>query len=172
MEKMQDTSSKTRDQGRAGRTPLAHLEARAFSALNQIAGPALQTGLLSPGLLPAGVIELETVGWRTGQPHRTPLLAGAIGELLLVSTVRGRRSHWVKNLLRNADIRYWSGGRVRPARATVFAPDEEQLSFNDVPPYLLPLAANLACLAPLSGCAFALLRPSTEGLRPIAKAGD
>ena len=159
---MNDRSGETRAQGRAKRTPLAQLEARAFSALNQIAGPALQAGLLSPGLLPAGVIELETVGWRTGRPHRTPLLAGAIGEFLLVSTVRGRRSHWVKNLRRNGDVRYWSGGRLRPARATVFAPDEEQVNFDHLPPYLLPLAANLACLAPPSGCAFVLLRPIAE----------
>ena len=168
METMQDTRSEPRAQGRARRTPLAQIEARAFSALNQIVAPVVQAGLLSPGLLPAGVIELETVGWRTGRPHRTPLLAAAIGEFLLVSTVRGRRSHWVKNLLRNGDARYWSGPStegLRPARATVFAPDEEQLDFNNLPPYLLPLAANLACLAPLSGCAFALLRPMT-------KAGD
>ena len=159
---MKDRSSETRAQGRAKRTPIAQLEAGAFSALNQIAGPAIQAGLLSPGLLPAGVIELETVGWRTGRTHRTPLLAGAIGEFLLVSTVRGRRSHWVKNVRRSVDIRYWSGGRSRPARATVFAPDEEQVNFDDLPSYLLPLAANLACLAPPSGCAFVLLRPIAE----------
>ena len=159
---MNDRSSEARAQGRTKRTPLAQLEARAFSALNQIAGPAVQAGLLSPGPLPAGVIELETVGWRTGQPHRTPLLAGAIGEFLLVSTVRGRRSHWVKNLRQNGDIRYWSGGRLRPARATVFTPDEEQISVDDLPPSLLPLAAYLACFAPLSGCAFVLLRPIAE----------
>ncbi len=159
---MNDRSGETRAQSKAKRTPLAQLEARAFSALNQIAGPAVQAGLLSPGLLPAGVIELETVGWRTGRPHRTLLLAGAIGEFLLVSTVRGRRSHWVKNLRRNGDVRYWSGGWLRPARATVLAPDAEPISFDDLPPYLLPLAANLACLALPSGCAFVLLRPIAE----------
>ena len=162
---MNDRSGEPRALGRAKRPPIAQLEARAFSALNQIAGPAVQAGLLSPGLLPAGVIELETLGWRTGRPHRTPLVAGAIGEFLLVSTVRGRRSHWVKNLRRNGHLHYRSGPStegLRAGRATVFAPDEEQVNFADLPPYLLPLAANLACLAPPSGCAFVLLRPIAE----------
>ena len=152
-----------------------NLETIYYEALNGLLTPLAESGALAPGIVPAGLIVLETTGWRSGRARRTPVVAAALGDCLLVSTVRGRRSHWVKNLLRNGDVRYRSGPStegLRPARATVFAPDEEQFNFDDVPPYLLPLAANLACLAPLSGCAFVLLRRTTEGLRPMAKAGD
>ncbi len=135
------------------------LEAEYFRALNRIVEPLVRAGCGSPGIFPMGLVVLETKGWRTGRPHRTPVLASVIGEYLLVSTVRGRRSHWVKNLSRDTDIQYWSGGRLRAARAILFAPDEEGPNLQGLPPLLTSLGANLTCLARDLGCAFALLAP-------------
>ncbi len=143
----------------ADRDVLSELEAAYFSALNQIVEPAVRFGLGSPGIFPMGLIVLETNGWRTGRRHRTPVLASVIGRHLLVSTVRGKRSHWMKNLSRRPEIQYWSWGRQRTARAVVFASDEEPPRLDELPPLLVPLGAHLACLAKTLGWAFALLTP-------------
>ena len=141
------------------RDVLSELETAYFSALNQIVEPAVRLGLGSPGIFPMGLIVLETNGWRTGRQHRTPVLASVIGKHLLVSTVRGKRSHWMKNLSRQPDIQYWSWGRQRPARAVVFASDEASPRLDELPPLLVPLGVQLACLAKTLGWAFALLTP-------------
>ncbi len=143
----------------ADRDVLAGLEAASFSALNQIVEPAVRFGLGSPGIFTVGLIVLETNGWRTGRRHRTPVLASVIGRHLLVSTVRGNRSHWMKNLSRHPEIQYWSWGRQRTARAVVFASDEASPRLDELPLLLAPLGAHLNCLARTLGWAFALLTP-------------
>ncbi len=138
---------------------LATFESEWFRALNRIVEPAVRAGCGSPGILPFGLIVLETKGWSTGRWHRTPHLASAIDGYLLVSTVRGRRSHWVKNLSRHADVRYWSGGQPRQARAIVFSPDGDAPDLQGLSPLLSALVPGLAYLAKDLGCAFALLEP-------------
>ena len=143
----------------ANRSMLAELEAAYFSAVNQIVEPAVRSGFGSPGILPMGLIVLETKGRRTGRWHRMPVLASVIGSYLLISTVRGRRSHWVRNLGRSTEVQYWSWGRLRSARAILFAPDREPPDLEGLPPPFASLGASLACLATVLGCAFALLVP-------------
>lgn len=138
---------------------LKKLEAEWFRALNRIVEPSVRAGCGSPGILPFGLIVLETKGWSTGRWHRTPHFASAIGDYLLVSTVRGRRSHWVKNLSRSDEVRYWSGGKLRQARAFLFAPEAEAPDLQELPPLLSSLGPSLACLARDLGCAYALLAP-------------
>lgn len=140
---------------------VSNIEAEAFQALNRIVEPAVRAGWGSPGIVPLGIIVLETKGWRSGRLHRTPVVASAIGDYLLVSTVRGRRSNWIKNLRRSADVSYWSWGELRRARAVVFAPDEETPDLQELPPLFASLGVTLAYLANDFGCAFALLAPST-----------
>ncbi len=138
---------------------LTKVEAEYFRTLNRIVEPAVRAGCGSPGIVPIGLIVLETKGWRTGRWHHTPVLASTIGDYLLVSTVRGRRSHWAKNLSRTADVHYWIGGELRRARAIVFAPDQEMPDLQGLPPLLSLLGDSLACLAGGLGCVFALLAP-------------
>lgn len=138
---------------------LTALEAEYFRALNRIVEPMVLAGCGSPGVIPIGLIVLETKGWRTGQWHRTPIVAAAIGNYLLVSTVRGRRSHWVKNLSQTAEIRYWRGAQLRRGRAIVFAPNGEMPDVEMLPPPLVFLGISFAWLASDLGCAFALLTP-------------
>ncbi len=140
-------------------TMLTTFESEWFRALNRIVEPSVRAGCGSPGILPFGLIVLETKGWSTGRWHRTPHFASAIDDYLLVSTVRGRRSHWVKNLIRHADVRYWSGGQPRQARALLFSPDGDAPDLQGLSPLLSALVPGLAYLAKDLGCAFAFLAP-------------
>ena len=135
------------------------LEAEYFRALNLIVEPAVRAGCGPTGIVPIGPIVLETKGWRTGRWRRTIVLANAIDDFLLISTVRGRRSRWVKNLSHNAEVRYWSGDQPREATAIVFAPDEDIPDLQGLPPRFSSLAASLASPVKDLGCAFALLAP-------------
>ncbi len=139
------------------------LETDAFRVLNRIIEPAVRAGWGSPGIVSVGLIVLETKGWRSGRWHRTPQVAHAIGDHLLVSTVRGRRSHWVQNLRRSAEVRYWRNGRRYGARAMLFAPDEEPPDVGELPPVLRLLGPGIICLASDLGCATAIL----SGRAPI-----
>lgn len=135
------------------------LEAEYFRALNRAIEPVVRAGCGSPGFIPIGLIVLETKGWRTGRWHRTPQLASEVAGYLLVSTVRGRRSHWVKNLRRSDEVRYWRGGQLRQARAFLFAPEAEAPDLQEFPPLLSSLGPSLTCFARVLGCAYALLAP-------------
>ena len=132
------------------------LETDFYQALDAVLGPIASSGVAAPGVLPVGLIVLETTGWRSGRPHRTPVLATAFGNRLLVSTYRGRRSHWVQNLLRDPDLRYWTGNESHTATAYVVAPDAALPDSHGSPEAAM---ARLGCVANVSGCAFALLTP-------------
>ena len=134
----------------------ATLESVYYQALNSVLRPLAESGALAPGMLPAGLIVLETTGWRSGRTHRTPVVAFALGDCLLVSTVRGRRSHWVKNLIAQPDVRYWSGGRAQAATAFVAAPDGAGAP-GELPAAVALIWPGLVCLADVSGCAFVAL---------------
>lgn len=54
----------------------------------------MRSGVASPTLLPGALVVLESIGFKTGARRRTPLMSFRI-----VSTVRGERSFWVKNLV-------------------------------------------------------------------------
>ena len=147
------------------------LEAEYFRALNLIIEPVVRAGCGPTGIVPIGLIVLETKGWRTGRLRRTTVLASAIGDLLLVSTVRGRRSHWIKNLSHNAELRYWSGDQPRQATAIVFAPDVDTPNLQGWPALFSSLAASLASPVKDLGCAFALLAPPGSH-RDVARIGQ
>ena len=146
------------------------LEAEYFRVLNRIIEPVVRAGCGPTGMVPIGLIVLETKGWRTGQWRRTTVLASAIGDLFLVSTVRGRRSHWVKNLSHNAEMQYWSGDQPHQATAIVFAPDEDIPNLQGWPALFSSLAASLASPVKDFGCAFALLAP-LDSHRDAARIG-
>ena len=119
-------------------------------------------GALSPGVLPAGLIVLETVGWRSGLPRRTTLAAAALGDCLFVTTVRGRRSHWVRNLIEQPNVRYWRGDRPRDATAFVAAPagvagPGSTNIKGDLPAAVSLIWPGLVSWSDVSGCAFVAL---------------
>jgi len=99
------------------------LESDVFRGVNAIVEPLIRAGFGPPRFWPTGLIVVETHGRRSGRTLTVPLLATKLGDLVLVSTVRSRRSQWVKNLAAHPQVRYWSGGRIRRATAVVFTPD-------------------------------------------------
>jgi deazaflavin-dependent oxidoreductase (nitroreductase family) len=137
------------------------IEAELFRALNRVVEPLVRAGFGSAPFVPAGLILLETRGRRTGKISTVPLAAARVGCHVVVSTFRGRRSQWVKNLTADPAARYWLGGRARHARAVVVSPDDRNPRPSDVPApvrWLLPLLAVHA----RAGWAFAVLTPTVR----------
>jgi deazaflavin-dependent oxidoreductase (nitroreductase family) len=90
--------------------------------------------LASPGLLPAGLIILETKGRKTGKPHTTPLMASRWpGGHLWVTTVLGRRSDWLRNAKADPSVRYWLGGRLREGHAITAVPGHPAPDLSELP---------------------------------------
>jgi len=127
-----------------------------FRALNAVVEPAVRKGLASSRWTPSTLIVLETVGHKTGKTRRTPLLANRLGKHLLVSTFRGDRSFWVKNLEQSPDTSYYIGGKQVFSSAVVINTEEAPNAASTLPAYLKKLTS---LLSPQThrGWAFALL---------------
>jgi len=134
------------------------LEREFFRRLNSVVEPAVRFGVASPRLLPAGLIVLESTGFKSGAKRRTPLLAMRVGKHLITATARGERSFWVKNLRKNGSVRYWRGGREHRAKAFVIAPGKRYREPRSLPGWMAALTTRLAPLAE-QGWAFAVLTP-------------
>lgn len=135
------------------------LEQRLFRGLNAVVEPAVRRGIGSPTLAPASLIVLETVGFKSGERRRTPLWSVGLGRYRIVSTARGRRSFWVKNLVKQPRARYYLGGRALDADAIVIAPgkvDPQEQPLNSVMRGITNLLSRLA----REGWAFAILVPA------------
>ena len=138
----------------------AKFEAAFFKQLNSVAKPRIKAGLGSPGLLPTGLIVLETVGRKTGRKFETPLVASTFGDYLLIGTVRGK-SQWIKNLAAMSETDYWIAGKNRQARVNVFLPgqDTEEQKVR-LPIWLTPLINVLTRVTGHTGGSFAILKSS------------
>ncbi|MDZ7785344.1 MAG: nitroreductase/quinone reductase family protein [Halioglobus sp.] len=135
---------------------LPALEKSLFRSLNAVVEPAVRRGVASSRLLPLSLIVLETTGFKSGETRRTPLWSVCVGPYRVISTARGARSFWIKNLQKDNRVHFFIGGRARPATAIVLAP-----SYNDdvsrASPLLLRLLVSQLRKAPLPGFAFAVL---------------
>ncbi|MDQ2677386.1 MAG: nitroreductase family deazaflavin-dependent oxidoreductase [Actinomycetota bacterium] len=78
----------------------------------------LRRGWLAPAPLGAGVVVVDTIGRRSGQPRRTPLLAARIGNHLFVGTVRGS-SDWVANIAADPEPLVATRGGAREVQVEV-----------------------------------------------------
>jgi F420H(2)-dependent quinone reductase len=134
------------------------LETQLYRRVNALLEPAIRAGLGAPLLAPAGLVVVEMTGAKTGKQRRVPLAALRFGPYLLIGTVRGERSLWVRNLAANGAVRVWLAARAGPMRAFVLRPGASART-----PRALPrvLHAPWRALAPLTarGFAFALLAP-------------
>ena len=140
-----------------GSPRVAAAEAELLRTLNAIVEPAVRAGCGSPGLMPTGLIVLETTGAKSGQPRRTPVLATILDGCVFVGTVRGERSLWMNNLRAEPRARCWVAGRPSTGRARIFAPGEPPPATSDLPP--LARSAADAFLAPATsfGWTFAVI---------------
>jgi deazaflavin-dependent oxidoreductase (nitroreductase family) len=135
------------------------LEQKVFRGLNSVVEPAVRRGFGSPTLAPVSLIVLETVGFKSGLRRRTPLWSFRLGRYRIVSTARGERSFWVKNLLQQPKISYYLGGKRRESQAIVIAAGAPQHSAAALPPFMRKLTKVFASYA-RSGWAFAILVPA------------
>lgn len=95
------------------------LDQKFFNALNGKIIPLIKTGLVSPGRLPAGLVLLETRGRISGKQFDVPVVSVALGNYLLVGTVR-KRSQWLRNLVANGHVDVWLQGSQREAKVLGF----------------------------------------------------
>lgn len=147
------------DASRSGlATAFAKIEQSVFRRLNGVVEPAVRLGIGSPTLTPASLIVLETVGFKSGLARRTPLWSIRLGRFRMVSTARGQRSFWVKNLLQQPAGSFYLGGRRRESHAIVIAEGASRPQSAELTPSLRRLAKVLTEYAP-KGWAFAILVP-------------
>ena len=144
----------------AGVTPSSGLESEFFRALNALVEPAVRAGCASPGVVPMGLIVLETIGARSGQPRRVPLLATVLDGCVFLSTVRGPRARWVANLKADPEVRYWLMGREHRGRALILAPGAAAPDLERLPPLARAVAAGLLAPATAAGWTFAVITPA------------
>lgn len=134
-------------------------EQQFFRALNPVVERALRLGAGSPRWAPAGLVLLESRGYRSGMLRRTPLFALRLQRHLIVSTFRGERSFWVRNLAKTPRARYWLHGRPREATAVVIDARRKPRIPASLPP-LVSRAAQILQNYTGTGWAFAILAPA------------
>jgi hypothetical protein len=134
------------------------LERNFFRRLNSVVEPAVRRGIASSRLTPASLIVLETRGFKSGIQRRTPLWSIGLGRYRIVSTVRGDRSFWMRNLQKEPKGSYYLGGKRRTAEALVITPDTDPVPSSVLPPVLARLVRVLNRFTD-KGLSFAVLVP-------------
>lgn len=138
---------------------LGKSEQKFFRALNGVVEPLVRKGFLSSKLVPASLIILETTGFKSGKERSTPLWSIGVGGYRIISTARGKRSFWVKNLSKQPETQYVLGGDPVPSEAILISPDfnnVDQWELNSVLSRLVSVLQNYA----RQGWAFAVLVPT------------
>ena len=139
-------------------TSFAKIEQNLFRRVNSFVEPAVRKGLGSPSLAPAGLIVLETTGFKSGKQRNTPLWSFRLGRYRMVSTARGDRSFWVKNLLKEPKVAYYLGGKRRESNAVVIAGNASQQDSVELGPIMQKVSKLLQRYAQ-QGWAFAIFVP-------------
>lgn len=137
-------------------TSFPALERTLFRSLNALVEPAVRRGVASSRLLPVSLIVLESTGFKSGSARRTPLWSIAVGPYRVISTARGDRSFWVKNLQKTPQARYFIGGKPRSASALVVSNGISEPLSDTSSALLRWLLARLRAF-PINGWAFAIL---------------
>ena len=137
------------------------LEQRVFRKMNAVVEPAVRSGIASPSRMPGALIVLESIGFKTGKKRRTPLLSFKFGRFRVISTVRGNRSFWVKNLLNQPKVEYFLGGKLRSAHALVLMDGKPVSRTGKLSGLLSPLVAFLSARA-RNGVAIVVLAPPSR----------
>lgn len=132
------------------------LEQQFFRALNSVVEPLVRSGTLSSKRLPTTLLVLESTGFKSGKTRSTPLFGQQLGSYLLLSTARGNRSFWVRNLQKQPQVSYYIGGEEHRGEALVIAADSDT-PLDDLPLPLWALGKVMQALA-ARGWAFALLQ--------------
>ena len=78
-----------------------------------------------PALAGEDYCYLTTTGRVTGRPHTIEIWFGLEGGTLYMLSGGGRRSDWVKNLVRSPEVEVRIAGETRPGRARVVDGEDE-----------------------------------------------
>lgn len=141
-----------------------------FERLNGLLIPYIKRGRGSPGILPTGLVLLETIGRKSGKMFQVPVFAAQLPDgFLLVGTVR-KQSQWIRNLAAAEEVVFWLAGERRRARVRAFEPATDGRPETRGLPWrmaLLVTAVNAAAIG--VGGSFALLQllDATPG-RPVS----
>ena len=92
---------------------------------NRIVNPAMKRALEAglPGTGSAAL--LETTGRKSGQPRRTPVGDGRVGDTLWIVAEHGRRAGYVRNIEANPRVRVKVGRRPWRSGTAVILPDDD-----------------------------------------------
>lgn len=135
------------------------LEREFFRMLNRVVEPAVRKGFGSPRFVPGGLIVLESLGHKSGKIKSTPLAATRLQGYVFVSTFRGEKSFWVKNLEEQPKARYFLAGKPRDTKAFVIRKGKRYRRPKSFP---VAIAAITDFLAPYTeaGWTFVVLAPA------------
>ncbi|MEP5568016.1 MAG: nitroreductase/quinone reductase family protein [Halioglobus sp.] len=139
---------------------IAGFEQKFFRKINGVVEPLVSSGVGSPAWTPASLIVLESTGFKSGQARRTPLWSLRLGQYRLISTARGNRSFWVKNLQKNPEVNYSLDGEVVSSEAIVIAPGFNNISDWELSSVFGRVLARLENFVQQRGWAFAVLVPA------------
>jgi len=141
-------------------TTWSNFERAFFDSINRFVEPLVREGFASPCLLSVGAVVIEVAGRKSRRAINVPLMAMVFGDRLIISTARGRRSQWIRNLAANPKVRYWLGAKPRRAHAFVFRKAGERPDgFEREPVAIRQIASLIAPWTHKSGLAFAILTP-------------
>jgi deazaflavin-dependent oxidoreductase (nitroreductase family) len=140
-------------------TSLKHFEDDFYSGINSVVEPYLRAGFGTPGLCANGIVLLETIGRRSGRVINVPLMAVSFGDVVIVSTVRARRSQWIRNVVANPEVCYWLRGRAKKVRAFVMGDGAPVALRAAMPLHARAMASMLHPLTITDDIAFAILMP-------------
>ncbi len=135
------------------------LEREFFRMLNAVVEPAVRKGIGSPRFVPGGLIVLETTGHKSGKTKSTPLAATRLGQYVFVSTFRGERSHWIKNLEKQPKAVYYLAGKPRNTKAFVMKQGKRYRKPKSFPAFIGKVTDFLAPYTK-AGWVFVVLAPA------------
>lgn len=93
------------------------------------------------GFLPATAL-VETIGRKSGEPRRTPVGDGLVGDVFWVIAEHGRAADWVRNIDNNPSVRVRVRGRWRSGKAHLM-PEDDPRARQRILPRLNALGVRL-----------------------------
>ena len=141
-------------------TSISGFEQKFFRKINDVVEPLVSSGVGSPAWTPVSLIVLESTGFKSGQPRRTPLWSLRLGRYRLISTARGNRSFWVKNLQKSPEVTYSLDGKAVSSDAIVIAPGFDNINDWELGSVFSRVLVGLEKFVQQRGWAFAVLVPA------------
>lgn len=90
-----------------------------------------------------GWVLLTTRGRKTGLPREVLLPCERFGRSLFVISTYGRRSDWIRNIARTADVQVTDRGRCVPGRAEILEDDRAKQALVSERPFFVPLPIGI-----------------------------